>query len=463
MSGTFSFIRRFAPWVAIALGAILAALGVLSRTAWAPDPLWTSSLKPSEDTRLVTSDPGVLDLLAEEVTITVAVEEAEDLQAPPEDEEGEGEEAEGEEGDEGEEADAEEAQDDAEPGVVIAIARDVDAEGWIDDSAALRLTGLSTEEQLSADKVAGDLESAADPDSDLWWHVASGADEAELIWKKEPGRWSVVIASSPDKKISQVAFTWPQSTATPLATPLILAGAVIILLGAALLIFPQLLDKKARGAMLTTLRSKSELKPTPVTESDDEPVVDEPAADELEEDEVEEPEEVEPAKPAKSSRLTFFPVSKERAVSKERPAEVDVDDQAEEAPSAIEDPEPQQPQPVARFTPGTMTRRQIRELEAARREQARAAAESGARTQSDQTDSGTHAQSPQALLAELAAGGIGEEKAQPQPDSERAESTPVRRSDQWRKTWGFTPSEQFDAKTSAWLPQEVDDEEGEDA
>src|SRR5690625_7786748 len=83
MSGTLRFIRRFAPWIVIVVGAVLAILGILIRTAWAPDPLWTATVKPSSDTRLVVSDPGVLDLLADEVTIEATVVPGEDLAPDP--------------------------------------------------------------------------------------------------------------------------------------------------------------------------------------------------------------------------------------------------------------------------------------------------------------------------------------------------------------------------------------------
>src|SRR5690625_2077913 len=269
MNGILGSLRRFAPWVVITLGAVLAIFGVLTRTAWAPDPFWTASVQPDEDTRLVISDPGMLNLMADDVTIEATVVPADDLAADPEAEDEEDEEpAEGEEeetepadGDdaEGSEEDGADASQEADedPGVIISIARDIDAEGWVGDAAALRLTGLQTESTLRTSEVDGELEAAASEDSDLWWQSASGLTEAALVWQKEPGRWSVVIASSADRKISQVSFTWPQNTETPLAVPLIMGGALLILAGAALLVFPQALDRDTRDRFATSVREKA--------------------------------------------------------------------------------------------------------------------------------------------------------------------------------------------------------------
>src|SRR5690625_7065946 len=90
MGGLFRLKRRHLPWIAIAIGLILALIGVLLRTAWAPEPLRTASVEPSEDVRLAVSDPGVLDLLSDDVTVTVDVVDAENLAEDNEDGEGEG-------------------------------------------------------------------------------------------------------------------------------------------------------------------------------------------------------------------------------------------------------------------------------------------------------------------------------------------------------------------------------------
>src|SRR5690625_5545953 len=83
MSALGNFIRRFLPWIVIVLGAILAILGVASRTGWAPDPFWTASLKPSGDERLVISGSGMLNFAAGQGTVSATVVDGGDVSPEP--------------------------------------------------------------------------------------------------------------------------------------------------------------------------------------------------------------------------------------------------------------------------------------------------------------------------------------------------------------------------------------------
>lgn len=433
------------------MGAVLAILGILIRTAWAPDPLWTATVKPSSDTRLVVSDPGVLDLLADEVTIEATVVPGEDLAPDPVDPEDpdapdaepshEETPADDEDGVAEEDADAADVEA-QERGVVISIAREVDAEGWIGEAAALRLTGLQTESTLRTSAIEGELEAAADPDSDLWWHTAEGADEAQLVWKKEPGRWSVVIASSPDTKISQVSFTWPQSTATPAAMPLIMVGAFLILVGAALLLFPQLLDKGARNILLESLREKSagkSPKASPTAAETDATETDAASSD------------VTAADAADTDAIETDADKTDVTVPIVKPA-TEAAAETESVPASAPIVSAPDPEEVARFTPGTMTRRQIRELERARQEAARREAE-GSRTHPEPAAAEPETESAaDDVISASKTDGSTETAAE-------ADASRIRRSDHWRKTWGVDTENQADARTSAWLPDSVTDEE----
>ena len=523
MNGILGFLRRFAPWVVITLGAVLAIFGVLTRTAWAPDPFWTASVQPDEDTRLVISDPGMLNLMADNVTIEATVVPADDLAADPEAEDEEDEEpAEGEE-EETEPADGDEAEGseedgadasqeaDEDPGVIISIARDIDAEGWVGDAAALRLTGLQTESTLRTSEVDGELEAAASEDSDLWWQSASGLTDAQLVWQKEPGRWSAVIASSADRKISQVSFTWPQSTETPLAMPLIMGGALLILAGAALLVFPQALDRDARGRFATSVREKAgAAHPQPAGEEVGEEQVatgstthpgSEADADlTAPVEDAGDAQAAQPAQPEDVSQTSQVPATaadEDLVVAESVVAAEDAPAISDQQVPALQQA-PAQPQPVApaasapepiRFAPGTMTRRQIRELERQRQEEARRAKEpprasqprSGnespgaaepSRAGSPGTAESSHVGSPGAAEPSRASSSDAPEQRGSQPPVGSAggeaagssnDTSRVRRSEHWRKTWGVGPESQTDARTTGWLPQAVDDEEDRDA
>ena len=489
MNGILGFLRRFAPWIVITLGAVLAIFGVLTRTVWAPDPLWTASVQPAEDTRLVISDPGMLNLLADDVTIEATVVPADDLAADPEDEdeepaEGEDEETEPADGDdaEGSEEDGEDASQEADedPGVIISIARDIDAEGWVGDAAALRLTGLQTKSTLRTAEVDGELEAAATEDSDLWWQSASGLTDAELVWQKEPGRWSVVIASSADRKISQVSFTWPQNTETPLAMPLIMGGALLILAGAALLVFPQALDRDTRDRFATSVREKAgAARPEP---ADEEQIVTASTTSEDSEAEGELTETIEvgsevessaaePEGVSETSEVPATAADEDFVIAESVIADEDAPDISEQQAPAHQQT-PTQPQPMTpaasapepvRFAPGTMTRRQIRELERQRQEEARRAKEPPRASQPRSANA-----SPGAAEPSRVGGPDAPEQDGSQPPVESEGNEPagssndtarVRRSEHWRKTWGVGPESQTDARTTGWLPQAVDDEE----
>lgn len=386
------------------------------------------------------SEPGVLDLLAEEVNISVTVSEAEDLTAPPEDSE-DPEDAEDPEDPDAPESpedpeeledteeseniedsdDPEEAVEDADPDVVISIARDVDAAGWIGESPAVRITGLSTRDALRTENQnpEAELESALSTDSDLWQHSAAGTGTAELDWQKEPGRWSVVIASSAEKQISGVEFTWPQDTATPLALPLLLVGGFLLLGGAVWLALPQ---------VTPYLRKE---KPEP---------------------EVEEPSDLtRTAPPASVEGDSAEEVPREDLPDVATPAAGEADEETAVTSSQMTAEE--EPEPVVRFTPGTMTRRQIRELERARRQQALAADDPDKETTDPAREETPSAPKP---AEDADARNVADDDG----ETPRFGS----RSEQWRKTWGVASDASDTDRINRWLPREVGDaDDGDDA
>src|SRR5690625_3295812 len=99
-----------------------------------------------------------------------------------------------------------------------------------------------------------------------------------------------------------------------------------------------------------------------------------------------------------------------------------------------------------------MTRRQIRELERARQEGARRKAE-GSRPHPE----------PAAVEPEPEAAADDATDAQQNDGNDEtaaaADASRIRRKEHWRKTWGVETENQPDARTSAWLPDAVTDEE----
>lgn len=180
---------------------------------------------------MVITDPGVLDLAAQEVTVRASA--------------GEGDR------------------------VVIALGRFTDVEAWVGQDAHTRVTGLVDLDTLSSEAVAAEedpaeedpaegtegeptegdategdtaeegedtaVASAPDPEgSDLWLAEASGQDEAELRWQAEPGRWSVLVATTGESAgPPSVTLTWPQEVRTPWLVPGLAVGGVLLVAGLA--------------------------------------------------------------------------------------------------------------------------------------------------------------------------------------------------------------------------------------
>ncbi|NCT90679.1 hypothetical protein GXB85_06935 [Cellulomonas sp. APG4] len=206
------------------LGLAAIGLGVASATLWRASDTLAASATPASGTTMVVTAPGVLDLAADEVTVR---------------------------------ADA--------PGAVVALGRTSDVEAWVGDDAHAVITGLADLETLATDAVAAVEEAPADgeeapaegeeapaegeeapaegeaaapapaPDprgSDLWIAETSGEDAAQLTWQAQPGRWSVLVASTGESATAPtVTLTWPQEVTTPWLLPGVGAGAVLLLAG----------------------------------------------------------------------------------------------------------------------------------------------------------------------------------------------------------------------------------------
>lgn len=238
------------------VGVVVVALGVASATLWRADDVLVAELRADEP--LVVTDPGVLELADARVTVRA----------------------------------------EADGPVVLAVGRDTDVVGWVGTDAHERVTGLAGWHELAADVVATPTPSAAATDapeaeaapeeeaapeaapeaeaapevapeaeaapegdtvapddgtaedaapvdaaatvpdptgSDLWIVETRGDGEAELTWSAQPGRWSL-LAASVDGSPLRVSLAWPQVVTTPWLWPCVVAGSLLVLLAAGLLL-----------------------------------------------------------------------------------------------------------------------------------------------------------------------------------------------------------------------------------
>ncbi|MFE6236369.1 hypothetical protein [Cellulosimicrobium sp. NPDC057862] len=227
-------------------GLVAVGLGVASATVWRDSDTVVATTAYTGDGTVLVTEPGVLDLVAEDVTIRAT--------APGEQQ------------------------------VTLAIGREVDVTGWVGEDAHGVVTGLSdwdalatravepaaaeetpaegetpadgeapAEEETPAEDAPADGEMPADGEaaegetpaegetavvgvdpagSDMWFEESTGAGSASLRWSDQPGRWQLLVAGVGEGAVAPtLELSWPRQVETPFLWPGVIGGAVLILLG----------------------------------------------------------------------------------------------------------------------------------------------------------------------------------------------------------------------------------------
>lgn len=211
----------------IGLGTLVVAIG--SATFWKPDETVTISTG-SVSTPYVVTAPGVLDVVNEQVIITV---EASDGQAP----------------------------------VVLAIAREPEVRAWLGESAHTQIDGLTSWEAFTTteaeptavtedpgeDGTDGTTEDGTDEpteepaesetdeetepltldprSSDLWIIEETGEGALTFEWTVPEGRWMALAATDGAEAAPNLSLTWDREVPTPLLIPGVIIGAFLLLVG----------------------------------------------------------------------------------------------------------------------------------------------------------------------------------------------------------------------------------------
>lgn len=236
-------LQRVIGWVLVALGVVSASLGVASATVWRPDDLVTASSSGTGATTLLMVEPGVLDLVSDDVTVTATRPDGGEI--------------------------------------AVALGREVDVRGWVGSDAHLSVTGLATWDRLATTLVAGettplkpaddettkpaddktttpsdDGSAAATPEpatvvgtsglvgpdpsgSDMWFASATGTGSATLPVDVPAGvgRAMLLVASVGDGAPAPVlALAWQREVATPWLVPALVVGVLLLLAGGLVLL-----------------------------------------------------------------------------------------------------------------------------------------------------------------------------------------------------------------------------------
>lgn len=247
--------RRIIPVTLLVLGLVAILLAVASATIWRPTDTETVTMPARPHTSVVVSDPGVLDAVADEVTVV--------------------------------------AQADPEEPVVLAVGRTEDVDAWVGTDAHTRITGLASWEDLkvadvgenapaedasatpvptgtatatatptAAPTATADADAAQStvPDpagSDLWVAESDGTERVELVWDDRPGRWSLLAATDGSGPAPTVSLTWPVDVRTPWLVPGLVVGGLLLLAGAGWLTLNLLTEREeARRAAYAERRAR---------------------------------------------------------------------------------------------------------------------------------------------------------------------------------------------------------------
>ena len=203
------FLRRYwLPLLLVIVGALVALSGVASATIWKPTPQVSASLPSnSQKQTLAITRPGMFELYDSPTKITVS---------------GQGK-------------------------VALAIGRSTDVTAWAADQNYVEVTGQKDDTTLLTKPHRG----KADPrqpgeaaGKDMWVKYKE-VDTGRIseTWDRSEGAWSL-IAWSEEGNV-QLTLQWKQPVSTPWFWPLLIAGLLLVLIGA---IVAVLLNRLAKAA-----------------------------------------------------------------------------------------------------------------------------------------------------------------------------------------------------------------------
>jgi len=208
-----SVVQRFLATLLILAGLGGIGYGVATATVLRESDTVVATATPSGDGTMVVTEPGVLGLVDDQVTVRATVPEGQK--------------------------------------VTLALGSDVDVLSWVGDDPYDSVTGLSSWEALSVapgtglatDEEETDGEQAeapaekpaAGPDpagSDMWISEVSGETTAQMRWTEQPGR-VVLLAAGVGKNAEAptLELTWPRPVNTPYLWPGVLGGGFALILG----------------------------------------------------------------------------------------------------------------------------------------------------------------------------------------------------------------------------------------
>lgn len=203
------FVRSKIAIAVAVLGLVFLALGIGQRTVWLPPDTVTASLSAGPQSAPVTViDSKIRTLHDGPVTVNVK----------------------------------------SSGKILLAQGRSDDVEAWVGKAAHLTVDGADADFKALQSKHSDGEAKVPDPaGSDLWVQEQSGNGQLSYQWQAPAdGDWSLLLASDGTAPApTDISVTASNNTSTPAAVPLIVLGAIALVIGVLLLIFR---PKKRRGS-----------------------------------------------------------------------------------------------------------------------------------------------------------------------------------------------------------------------
>ncbi len=119
------------------------------------------------------------------------------------------------------------------------LGRSTDVDAWVDDAAHVSVTGIDTENhQMQASFVDGKKDVPNPQGADIFYDSQTADGTMTYRWTSpDAGDWSLLLAA--DGKAAaptNISVTYANNAAMPLALPLIIVGALLLVFGLALLV-----------------------------------------------------------------------------------------------------------------------------------------------------------------------------------------------------------------------------------
>ncbi|MGC5615314.1 hypothetical protein [Georgenia sp. Z1491] len=193
-------IRRILAALLAVLGVTAIVLAILSATSWRDEDELTASLAERPGTPILLTDPGVLEMGADEVTVTLTADPGEEIWY-----------------------------------TFVPTSRVTE---WVGDAERTSVTGLESRTEL-ASAVAGTESTVPHPSgSDLFRDADVGTGEVTLDRAGEPGGQTLFAVVDGTADAPSLTLSWPQEVETPYLVPGLVAGGVLLLVALALLLWP---------------------------------------------------------------------------------------------------------------------------------------------------------------------------------------------------------------------------------